>query len=259
MKPRPPTKVNNTIRATAKSGAGANARWRAAGMRTHASRWSRWASALTRRFAVPARPRRGALPLELLRQRAAVVMARIDWSPAIAVHLALPASTPLHASAEARERGMAAMTMATPWHAADAPAARVLATLVASRDRTRTAGDRVSPVERILRQTRRATEPQLTHDVLTRVIARTERIDVRANARAGDLVLATPTAIVAKQRAAAAPELSSPMALRAPAATVWPSRDAAPQPPINVDRLADHVLHQLDRRVTAWRERQGRS
>ncbi len=224
-----------------------------------ANRWSAWASALTRRFAAPTRARRGGLPLELLRRRAAVVLARVDWRPSIAIDLTFVQPAP----AGSREGGAIPMTLRTPWNTADTPAARVLATPSASRDRmpadAAAARESVSPVERILRQTRRATEELRTHDVLTRVIARTERVDVRANARAGDLVLATPTAIVAKQRAAAVPEVSAPMALRAPAATVWPSRDAAPQPPINVDRLADHVLHQLDRRVTAWRERQGRS
>jgi hypothetical protein len=218
-----------------------------------ANRWSAWASALTRRFAAPARTRRGGLPLELLRRRAAVVLARVDWRPSIAIDLTFVQPAP----AGSREGGAIPMTLRTPWNAADTPAARVLATPSASRDRMAAS---VSPVARILRQSHRTTDELRTHDVLTRVIARTERVDVRAAARAGDLVLATPTAIVAKQRAAVVPDLSSsPTSLRAPAASVWPSRDAATQPPINVDRLADHVLHQLDRRVTAWRERQGRS
>ena len=89
----------------------------------------------------------------------------------------------------------------------------------------------------------------------TRVLARAERVERTFAGR--DLVLAAPAAPARRPAAETdliAASVAAPMRLSAD-----PRGTREPSPPaVNVDRIADQVLQQLDRRVTAWRERLGR-
>jgi hypothetical protein len=219
-----------------------------------ASRWLAWAAVLAGRFAVRSRLRRG-LPLELLRRRTSVVMRRMAWHPTIAVNVSLSHGD-TWVVPHPRERE--AMTLGSPWpakSAADGPV-RTSAPLWGSQAATVASG-RGWPVGRGLLRTR-PIDDQVVHALIKRVVARIDRVERRATNR--DLVLAAPAAAAPPVRAVAAPELL-PASL-APHARVssgpWSGREPSP-PALNVDRIADHVLQQLDRRVDAWRERMGRA
>ena len=218
----------------------------------NASRWLVWAGVVTRRFAAPSRYRRG-LRLEQLRRRTSVVTRRMAWTPTIAVNVSLS-----RADTWVTERGeREALTLGSPWHArpdTDGPvrtsptAGWALPAAVATAN--------AWPGEHIRLQTRRLIAEQVARALVRRVSARTDRVETRQAGR--DLVLAAPAATAARPRALAEPELEpTPMMARL-SSSPWSGREPVP-PPLNVDRIADHVLDQLDRRVTAWRERVGRA
>jgi hypothetical protein len=89
---------------------------------------------------------------------------------------------------------------------------------------------------------------------LTRMVARERRQDARA-ARPPIVVVrgSSPRVPAATELASPAPELARPAAA--------PDRSAvapAAPPGVNVEHLTEQVMRQIDRRLTAWRERTGR-
>jgi hypothetical protein len=220
-----------------------------------ASRWLAWAADLTRRFAVSSRRRRG-LPLELLRQRAAVIVRRIAWRPTIAVNVSL---SHLNSRAAADRGDAQAMTLASAWRmplAADSirrrspsPPWTALPAPVVSR--------RSWPVPPTLPETRPVRDDLVVHRLVERVLARADRVERRAAGR--DLVLAAPAA-AALRRPAVDTGVFPPLttAHSRPSSGPWGGPEPLPSS-VTVDRIADQVLQQLDRRVTAFRERMGRA
>ena len=220
-----------------------------------AGRWLAWTSVLTRRFAVRSRLRRG-LPLELLRHRTSVVIRRISRHPTIAVNVSLSHATRWVVT-DRQEQD--AMTSGSPWQArlgTDAPM-RMSPSPWGLQQATVVSG-RAWPDERGRLRTRAAGDQQVGHALVSRVLARTDRVETRATSR--DLVLAAPPAAATPRRAPVEAELlQASMASQARMSSgSWGGREPS-SPPLNVDRLADQVLQQLDRRVSAWRERMGRT
>jgi hypothetical protein len=185
-----------------------------------------------------------------------VVAPRLSFSPSIAINVDASQRTWLHRTAVQREvmtvRGDSGRASAessdprSPWAARNA----------------RVVVDRVTAIERVMRRVHQRIDAQVSREVTTRVVARTDRVEMR-QATGRSLVLASPAVAVAARarNAAVVPEMGSPMPMSMQArmsANPCGARDAAP-PPVNVDRIADQVLQQLDRRVSAWRERMGRS
>jgi hypothetical protein len=219
-----------------------------------ASRWLAWASILTRRFAVQSRRRPG-LPFELLRHRSSVVLRRIAWHPTIAVNVSLSyADTRVVADPRERE----AMTLGSPWRAANALNGPVITSpSLWGAPPAMVGSGPIWPAVRSIPHARRLIDDQLVHALIKRVTARTDRVEWRAAGR--DLVLAVPAAAAAPRRTVESELLpASKASHRRLSNDPWSGREASASP-VNVDRIADQVLQQLDRRVTAWRERMGRA
>jgi len=131
---------------------------------------------------------------------------------------------------------------------------------------------RVEPVER--RFVRTVSAPS-TEPLLARAVARAVRDDGPSTSPSERVARqlarrATPNAAeVSVRGGAASPQRvvlrRTPVVVESPAparddrpARATPSPRATPLTPVEIDRLTDHIVHTIDRRIAAFRERQGR-
>ena len=131
---------------------------------------------------------------------------------------------------------------------------------------------RIAPVERTVVRTVSAASAE---PLLARAAARGVRDDgpsASPSERAARQLArrATPNAAEASVRGGvASPQRvllrRTPVVVESPAPTrderparVSPSPRATPLSPVEIDRLTDHIVHTIDRRIAAFRERQGR-
>jgi hypothetical protein len=92
--------------------------------------------------------------------------------------------------------------------------------------------------------------------LLRRTAQRTRRVEGRAT---GDLPLVTRRGLSMRPLEPATSDITSQNAIGAARAeSNAPARNLAQQPEMNIETLADHVIRQIDHRITAWKERMGR-
>jgi hypothetical protein len=130
----------------------------------------------------------------------------------------------------------------------------------------------IAPVERTIV---RAVSARSSEPLLARAIARAVRDDGPSTspsdraARQLARRAAPSVAEVSPRAGAASPQRvllrRTPVVVESPAparddrpARVTPSPRATPLTPVEIDRLTDHIVHTIDRRIAAFRERQGR-
>jgi hypothetical protein len=115
-----------------------------------------------------------------------------------------------------------------------------------------------------LRLDRREETALAMHAALTRLHTGKLRREDTKSLAPPSRVLARETVSAAQSRRESSPapwDSAPPAAVRA-VADRWPEPSsrtavASPPPAVNVEALADKVMHQIDRRLHAWRERHG--
>jgi hypothetical protein len=95
--------------------------------------------------------------------------------------------------------------------------------------------------------------------IARQVVRQTQRVEERVP---GSMALLTWQPQVTAHQATSPPMITEHMAAAQPATTSVPTHpwmpNAAPTPAVNLEQLTDQVMRQMDRRMTAWRERRGR-
>jgi hypothetical protein len=124
----------------------------------------------------------------------------------------------------------------------------------ADESRTIQTAEEITAVRRVLARLERSTREESIDTTVRNILARTRRVEEQVTVR---------TQFAA--RSGDAPAQTDPRRPQPRENTEWwrpetpPSGNRQPaQPVVNVDQIADTVLRQLDRRMGAWRERQGR-
>jgi hypothetical protein len=244
--------------------------------RINASRWLEWGRARVDRWSRESAWRRGLSFVWLLQLRPAVRVVtrvlRIGGSPLAARllarisltfgatrsvdwHVRHQRSVPgpaLRATGGAARIGRRASTVATPQMTITQPAT------------THRVSPHTTPITRA--DVRMSNVPQRrlfvdrrprieSRDIVSRVFRRTHRDDTEI-AGSRTVLVRRPSPLVAAADVSSAPSRSrEAWPFESPATT---SPAGVPAPAVNVEHLTDAVLRQLDRRVTAWRERMGR-